>query len=111
MLVAKPPVAARGDVKSLVVLADIGKQRLSFMLINQSAQRNGNQQINPVGPVHGFSHAVLAVFGTAMRMPTQGEEGGFTGVADKDDIATFSPIAAIRSALGNEFLTTKTEAT
>ncbi len=45
-----------------------------------------------------------------MRMPAQGEEGGFTGVADEDDIAASPPIASIRPALGNEFLTTKAEA-
>ena len=106
MLVALAAAPSSGQRHQRVGIGKIGKQRFAFFraLIQLGAQRQFQHQVLPLAAVALTAHAALPVLRLVQTLETEVIQAEQPADAPSVHTAAVSAVAAVRPALGHEFL-------
>ena len=100
--VAEAALPTRGDDDAHPGFTQVD-QFVAVRVLHQGADRHQKFQVCPADTVAVVAHTRLAVCG-AVGPAVVCEQGGDLGVADENDLATATAIAAVRAGQGLELL-------
>jgi len=108
--VAQAALAAGEEHHAFAVFGQFGDEAVGALFEDLRAGGHRQDQVVAVGAGALAAHARGAVAGAAMRLPAVGLQVSFVTVADQDDVAALSAVAAVGTALRDEFPATEADA-
>src|SRR5204863_1994689 len=102
-----PALAAAGRDERLAVLLQIGQQLVGVVVEDLRPGRHAQDQIDARAAVHVLVAAALTGLRRVLAVVTKVEQGRQAAVDPEHDAAAIAPVAARRSALGDELLAAK----
>ena len=95
---------------ALAVFEELRDEQAAFRLEDLRSRGNGQEHVRAVAPVAVASRAGLAVFGVPVRLKGVAAQVALVFVADEHDVAAVPAVAAVGSALGQEFFAAEAQA-
>ena len=108
--IAQAALAAGEKHHAFAMLGEFGHEAVGAFLEDLRARRHRQDQVAAIGTRALAALARSAIAGATVRLPAVGLEVAFVTVADQDDVAALAAVAAVGSALRDEFLATEADA-